>query len=134
MIKDKFLEEVFLTQKPKFDDQADFMNKLNKRLDAVEFIKQYQETTIRRYKMAIVVAFVVGIISGGVTIAYILSTPATIPLFSFGVQTKMLLWLSENSRLIVATVLALLMTLGTMSIINNVQEIRKIRSQLSVRL
>ena len=134
MIKDKFLEEVFLTQKPKFDDQADFMNKLNKRLDAVEFIKQYQETTIRRYKMAIIVAFVVGIISGGVTIAYILSTPATIPLFSFGVQTKMLLWLSENSRLIVATVLALLMTLGTMSIINNVQEIRKIHSQLSVRL
>ncbi len=132
MIKDKFLEEVFLTQKPKFDDQADFMNKLNKRLDAVEFIKQYQETTIRRYKMAIVVAFVVGIISGGVTIAYILSTPATIPLFSFGVQTKMLLWLSENSRLIVSTVLALLMTLGTMSIINNVQEIRKIHSRLSV--
>jgi hypothetical protein len=132
MIKDKFLEEVFLTQKPKFDDQADFMNKLNKRLDAVEFIKKYQETTIRRYKMAIVVAFVVGIISGGVTIAYILSTPATIPLFSFGVQTKMLLWLSENSRLIVATVLALLMTLGTMSIINNVQEIRKIHSRLSV--
>ncbi len=134
MIKDKFLEEVFLTQKPKFDDQAYFMNKLNKRLDAVEFIKQYQETTIRRYKMAIVVAFVVGIISGGVTIAYILSTPATIPLFSFGVQTKSLLWLSENSRLIVATVLALLMTLGTMSIINNVQEIRKIHSRLSVRL
>lgn len=134
MIKDKFLEEVFLTQKPKFDDQADFMNKLNKRLDAVEFIKQYQETTIRRYKMAIVVAFVVGIISGGVTITYILSTPATIPLFNFGVQTKSLLWLSENSRLIVATVLALLMTLGTMSIINNVQEIRKIHSQLSVRL
>ena len=134
MIKDKFLEEVFLTQKPKFDDQADFMNKLNKRLDTVEFIKQHQETTIRRYKMAIVVAFVVGIISGIVTIAYILSTPATPPLFSFGVQTKTLLWLSENSRLIVATVLALLMTLGTMSIINNVQEIRKIHSQLSVRL
>ena len=134
MIKDKFLEEVFLAQKPKFDDQADFMNKLNKRLDAVEFIKQHQETTIRRYKMAIVVAFVVGIISGMVTIAYLLSTPATIPLFSFGVQTKTLLWLSENSRLIVATVLALLMTLGMMSIINNIQEIRKIRSQLSVRL
>ena len=134
MIKDKALEEVFLAQKPTFADQADFMSKLNKRLDAVEYIKQHQEATIRRYKMAVVVAFVVGIISGIVTIAYILSTPATTPLISFGVQTKSLLWLSENSRIIVATGLALIMTLGTMSIINNVQEIMNIRSRLNVQL
>ena len=57
MIKDKALEELFLTQKPHFDDHDVFMADLTKRLDAVEFIRQYQEAAIRRYKMAMVVAF-----------------------------------------------------------------------------
>ena len=41
MIKDKALEELFLAQKPAFGDNADFMARLTKRLDAVEFVKQY---------------------------------------------------------------------------------------------
>ena len=56
MKKDKTLEELFLSQAPHFDDSADFMAKLTKRLDAVEHIRQHQTPTIRRYKMAIVIA------------------------------------------------------------------------------
>ena len=119
MTKDKALEELFLAQKPKFDDNTDFMAKLTRRLDAVEYVKQQQEATIRRYKMAMIVAFVVGIISGAVTIAFVLSTPANVPLFTFSVQNAWLLWLTENSRIIVATALALLISLGIISIISN---------------
>ena len=36
MEKDKKLEELFLAQKPTFDDKADFMAKVARRLDAVE--------------------------------------------------------------------------------------------------
>ena len=127
MKKDKALEDLFLTQKPHFSDNADFMAALTKRLDAVEFIKQRQESTIRRYKMLMVAAFVVGIISGAGSIAYILSTPSDIPLFTFQVQTGFLLWLAENSRLIAATGLSLLMTLGIISIISNIQDILRMR-------
>lgn len=127
MMKDKALEELFLSQKPHFSDNADFMAALTKRLDAVEFIKQRQEANIRRYKMLMVVAFVVGIVSGAGSIAYILSTPADVPLFTFNVQTGFLLWLAENSRLIAATGLSLLMTLGILSIISNVQDILRMR-------
>ena len=127
MTKDKELENLFLAQKPHFDDSAEFMAKLTKRLDAVEYLKQYQERTIRRYKMAMVVAFVVGIISGAVSIAFILSTPADVPLFTFHVQTGFLLWLAENSRLFVAAALSLLMTVGICSIISNVQDIMEMR-------
>ena len=130
MIKDKAIEELFLAQKPKFDDKADFMASLTQRLDAVELVKQHQETIIRRYKMAMVAAFVVGIISGAVTIAFLLSTPADIPLFTFKVQTGWLLWFTENSRLIAATALALLMSLGIISVINNVQEIMSMRTHI----
>ena len=105
------------------------MTNLTKRLDAVEYIRQHQEATIRRYKMAMIAAFVVGIISGAVTMAFILSTPADVPLFEFQVQTGFLLWLAEYSRPIAATALALVMTLGMMSIINNVQDIVRMRRQ-----
>ena len=127
MTKDKALEELFLAQKPHFDDHDAFMANLTKRLDAVEYIHQHQEATIRRYKMAMIVAFVVGIISGAVTMALILSTPADVPLFTFRVQTGFLLWFAEYSRPIAATALALVMTLGLLSIIGNVQEIMRMR-------
>jgi len=127
MTKDKALEELFLAQKPHFTDNDRFMASLTSRLDAVEFIKQQQETTIRHYKMAIVVAFVVGIVSGAVTITYVLSTPTNVPLFTFSLQSTFLLWLAENSRIISATALSLLMTLGIISIISNVHDIMKMR-------
>lgn len=131
MTKDKALEELFLTQTPQFTDSDRFMASLTKRLDAVEYLKQYQERTIRRYKMALVAAFVVGIISGGVTIAFVLSTPIQVPLISFQVQAGFLLWLSENSRLIAAASLSLLMSFGLISIISNVQDILHMRVRLT---
>ena len=77
--------------------------------------------------MALVVAFVVGIISGGVTIAFLLSTPAVVPLFTFQAQTGWLSWLVANSRVLTATALSLLITFGLISIIGNIQDIRSMR-------
>ena len=132
MNKDKELEELFLAQKPQFDDNAVFMDRLTKRLDAVEYVKQHQEATLRRYKLAMVAAFVVGIISGAITIAFVLSTPADVPLFTLKVQNSFLLWFADNSRVIVATALALLMSVGIISIINNVIDIMNLRRRLNV--
>ena len=127
MEKDKNLEELFLAQKPTFDDQAQFMAQLTRRLDAVEYVRQHQEATLRRYKLAMVAAFVVGIVSGAVTIALILSTPVDVPLFTFSVESSILLWIAENSRLIATTAIALLMSFGIMNILSNVQDILAIR-------
>ena len=127
MSKDKALEELFLAQKPHFDDNADFMAALTRRLDAVEYVRRHQEATIRRYKIAMVAAFVVGVVSGAISLAFVLSLPADMPLFTVHVQSGFLLWLAENSRVILSTVLALLMSLGTMSIISNVQDIRHLQ-------
>ncbi|MBO7593138.1 MAG: hypothetical protein J6T00_07245 [Bacteroidaceae bacterium] len=123
MNKDKALEELFQAQKPHFDDSDAFMASLTKRLDAVEYIKQYQEATLRRYKMVMVVAFVAGIIGGAAGIVFLLSTPAHVPLFTFRTQIAILQWFSENSRLIVATALSLLMSMGVISIYGNVKDV-----------
>lgn len=132
MNKDKELEELFLAQKPHFDDNEAFMASLNKRLDAVEYIKQHQEAAIRRYKLIMVVAFVVGIISGGVAMAFVLSLPAEVPLFMFNTQSASLLWLSKHSRIIVTTALSLLMGLGVFSIFGNVVDIVNMRKRVIV--
>lgn len=129
MIKDKALEELFLAQTPHFDDNADFMAKLTKRLDAVEYIKQHQEATIRRYKLATVAAFVVGLISGAGAMVFLLSMPVEAPLFTFDVQSDILQWLLNNSRLITSSALALLMSFALASIIANVQDIMLMRGK-----
>ena len=128
MTKDKALEELFLARQPHFADGDDFMAALTKRLDAVEYIKQHQEATIRRYKMAMVAAFLVGIFSGALTMLYVLSMPADVPLFTFRMQAGLFLWLTENSRLIAAMTIALFMSIGLMSIISNVQDIISMRT------
>ena len=127
MNKDKAIEDLFLAQKPHFDDQTDFMAALNRRLDAVEYVRQHQEATLRRYKMAMVAAFVIGIVSGAATLAFVLSMPADVPLFTVHVQSTVLLWLADNSRVISATILALLMSLGMMTIASNVHDILRMR-------
>ena len=129
MSKDKALEELFLAQKPHFDDNADFMAALTRRLDAVEYVRRHQEATIRRYKMAMVAAFIIGVVSGAITLAFVLSMPADMPLFTVHVQSGILLWLAENSRVILSTVLALLMSLGLMSIISNVNDIQRLQKK-----
>ena len=134
MNKDKALEELFLAHKPHFEDSDIFMASLTKRLDAVEYIKQHQEATIRRYKMVMFVALVVGIISGAITMAFVLSTPIDEPLFSFlggksnnHIVAGLMIWLSENTRLITAAFLSVLISLGIISIVNNYQEIKAMR-------
>ena len=134
MTKDKALEEQFLAHKPQYDDEIDFMAALDKRLDAVEYIKQHQEATLRRYKIAMVAAFIVGIISSAATITFLLTPPPSVPLYSFSIQIGWLMWLSENSRMITATVLALFMSFGIISVFSNVQEILSMRSRLKMEI
>ena len=132
MTKDKALEELFLAQRPHFDDQADFMAALTRRLDAVEYVRRHQEATLRRYRMAMVAAFVVGVISGAFTLAFVLSVPADVPLFTVRVESGFLLWLAQNSRIISATLLTLLISFGLMSIASNVRDILRIQKSASI--
>ena len=62
MMKDKALEELFLAQRPQFDDKEEFMVRLNRKLDVVEYLHRYEEANLRRYKYAMVAVFVLGVV------------------------------------------------------------------------
>lgn len=131
--EDKAFTELFKAQTPSFDDSEAFMASLSKRLEAVEYIRQYQEATIRRYKMIMLVALVLGIVSGGVTVAYIMSMPPEVPLFTFNVKMGFLLMVGQNSQLIVSTGIALLMSLGLFCIVSNIHDIITMHKQYDLR-
>lgn len=130
MEKDKAIEDLFLAQKPHFDDSAEFMQKLTKRLEAVEFIKQYQERTIRRYRIVIAVAFVVGIVSGTASTIWLLSSPIEVPSVNIQTQKTFLLWFIQNSRLLAAAFFPMLMTFAACIITSNVLEIVEMRRKM----
>ena len=135
MNKDKALEELFLAHRPHFDDSDAFMESLTKRLDAVEFIKQHQEAIIRRYKLAVVAALVVGLIVGGGAIAYLLLSPTNVPVFNFDTHNLFLLeWLCGNSRMVTITAISLLLTIGITSFIGNIHELMTMRQSLQHQL
>lgn len=128
MNEDKEIEELFRTSTPQFDDSRDFMARLGKRLEAVEYIKKHQEATLRRYKMAVVAAFVVGIISGGVTIGVVNGMTLDTTALDIQVQALTLSVNLDSVRPIVTGGLSLLMTMGLICIVRNVMEIVAMRA------
>lgn len=132
-MKDKALEDLFLASKPTFDDTDDFMKALNKRLDAVEYIKQHEEATIRRYRYIMLVAFILGILSGGVIIALLFSMPAEVSLFSFNSESALLLFIENNSRLIVTVALSLLTCYGIVNVVDMIASFPLPSSGVSIR-
>jgi len=127
MMKDKALEELFLAARPTFDDGEVFIQKLEKRLDAVEYLKQHEEACIRRYRYAMLAAFVLGVVLGGGAIAMMLNAPADQPLFTFGTENGLLLLLGPYSRFAAVILLSGLVCLTIISIVNIVVDLLNMR-------
>lgn len=100
---------------------------LTRKLDAVEYIRRYEEVSLRRYKYAMLATFVAGIIVGGALLAFVLSTPSELPLFTFQATSGIMLAIEQSSRMLATILLALLMGFGIMSIIINILDIAQMR-------
>lgn len=129
MKKDKALEELFLAARPTFDDGDAFIARLEKRLDAVEYLKQHEKVCLRRYRYAMLAAFVLGVILGGGVIAVMFAMPAEQPLFSFGVENALLVTLGRYSRYAVLVLVSGLVCFTIVSIVNIVVDLLNLRDQ-----
>ncbi len=122
MERDNTLEQLFRDYRPELSDSAQFMHRLRRQMEAVEYIRQMQEHQVRQYRRAVLAAFVLGLVSGGLLFAVVLSLPDTQPLFTFHTQWLPLLMLAEHSRLLSLVTLALLLSFGTIAFLNTLQE------------
>ena len=125
--KDKTLEQIFGDFTPDLGNGDAFMARLDRKLDAVEFIKARQEKQLRQYRYAVMAAFVLGVAVSGVMFAIILGEPADQPTFSFGIESLPFLLLEENSRMLSLTGLAMLMSAGIIVIVNMWQELASMK-------
>lgn len=127
MMKDKALEELFKAQRPVFEDKDKFMAQIEKKLDAVEFLRKYEEANLRRYKYVMVATFVMGIVVGGFMLAYILSVPADVPLVAINATSDFMLYFEQNSIMLASWALMLFLSFGIVSIICNMLDILKMK-------
>lgn len=125
--KDNTLEQIFGDFTPDLGNGDAFMARLDRKLDAVEFIKARQEKQLRQYRYAVMAAFVLGVAVSGVMFAIILGEPADLPTFSFGIESLPFLLLEENSRMLSLTGLAMLMSAGIIVIVNMWQELASMK-------
>lgn len=117
------LQELFNGFTPDLGQEDLFMQRLEKKLEAVEYIKQMQDRQLRRYRYAIIAAFVMGVAVSGGGLVYILDNPIGQPTFSFGIHSLPFLFLEQNSRMISLTGLSLLMGIAIIVIVNMWQEL-----------
>ena len=117
------LQELFNGYTPYFGQEDLFMQRLEKKLQAVEYIKQMQDRQLRRYRYAIIAAFLMGVIVSGGLLVYIIDNPIGQPTFSFGIHSLPFLFLEQNSRMISLTGLSLLMGIAIIVIVNMWQEL-----------
>ncbi len=128
MMKDKELEQLFLAHRPTFDDKDEFMMRLERKLDAVEYLRQYEEANLRRYQYAMVATFILGIVVGGVFLTFVLQMPQDVPLIAFNATSGILLFLEQHSRMFVTAAMSLLLCFGIVSIISNALDIVKMKT------
>lgn len=120
-------EELFDSFHPTLADSELFNQRLERKLAMIDEIRQSQAAQIRRYRMAVVAAFVAGIVLGGGLLTFILSTPSDVPLFTFGINFYPLLFIEQNSRLISALMASLMIAFGIIAILNTNEMVDRIR-------
>ena len=123
------LQELFNGYTPDLGQEDLFMQRLEKKLQAVEYIKQMQDRQLRRYRYAIIAAFLMGVIVSGGLLVYIMDNPIGQPTISFGIHSMPFLFLEQNSRMISLTGLSLLMSTGIIVLINLWLELASMKHQ-----
>ncbi|WP_028897944.1 hypothetical protein [Prevotella sp. HUN102] len=112
--QDFSLDELFADYKPDLGSNEAYMAALNKRLDDIELVRKYSEARIQRYRMAVLVAFVVGLVFGCIGFFLILTMPTNVPLFTFNINLPLFTLLNENSRFVTLTAISLFMGIATL--------------------
>ena len=74
-MKDTAIEEMFARYQPDLGDSEKYMEALSKKLEAVEYVKNYKEEQVRHYRKMMIAVFTMGIVTGAIGIILALFYP-----------------------------------------------------------
>lgn len=123
------LQELFDSYHPTLSDSELFNKRFERKLAMIDEIRQSQAAQIRRYRMAVVAAFVAGIVIGSGLLALVLSAPTDVPLFTFGVNFYPLVFIEQNSRLISALLASLMIAFCIIAMMNTSEMVSRINGR-----
>ncbi len=123
MEKDDTLAQLFNNYTPDLQDKDDFMDRLQRKLDAVEFIRQRQEKQLRLYRYGLLAAFALGMITSGILLSIIWTTPAEQTMPTFSLLPASLVFLQEHFRTTSFIAIAILMSASTIALITQCLEL-----------
>lgn len=121
--KDDTLAQLFNNYTPDLQDKDDFMDRLQRKLDAVEFIRQRQEKQLRLYRYGLLAAFALGMITSGILLSIIWTTPAEQTMPTFSLLPASLVFLQEHFRTTSFIAIAILMSASTIALITQCLEL-----------
>ncbi len=114
MKKDTTLEEIFAGFQPDLGDGSEFMAALDRKLEAVEYVRKVQEAQVRRYRMMMVAALVVGLVLGSGLTAAVLLLPDSVPSLTWMLPGLTMVIPAEAVRLAAICVAGTLLGLANM--------------------
>ena len=77
-MEDKFLKDIFAAFQPRLSSAEGFTSQLQRRIEAVESVREYVEQSHRHYRQLLMVAFALGLIVGIGVVVYLATNPAII--------------------------------------------------------
>ena len=131
MEKDKTLEELFRNFNPKLNDDDVFMQNLNKKLDAVEYLKEIQNRQLRHYRYALIAAFIVGIVCGCAISYYLLVNPDAFSSFVVKSNIPVISLLLKNISTVVISAIIIVVCYAVTAVINLIHELKLMRENES---
>lgn len=136
MTPDKDIQQLFDSVNKPFTDGDVFLDTLNQRLEKVEYIKEAQDTQIKRYKSSVIYSLLAGLIVGA-------GSMALLPSINAAIIEKMTYLLAgipmieiDNPVATVNMGIAFLVGITAFLIVWNIQEIRSVidRNRSTVKL
>lgn len=122
MDKDTELLQLFSDYHPSLNDSTNFMTTLERKLEAVEFIKRKQQAQLRRCRIVMTLTICLSVLAGLALFAIVSALPEGVRLFSFDTNFPPLAFIEQNSRMITLTIIALLIGGGIIAISDTIQK------------
>lgn len=127
------LENLFNEFNPTMSGEQTFMNKLNRKLEAVEYIKQMQEHQAKRQRYTMLVAIILCTIISTAVIALMQSESLVLSGISFSLRAVPYMLSSENLRAISIIILSFSVSAAMIAIISIWYEIGQWRDIRNLR-
>ena len=101
--------DIFNNFTPTLSPEREFLQKMEKRLEVAEYIRQLQVKETQRHKRTICLAFVGGIAACLLFMTFIMPEPLSFPILNFSIRNIPFLLSDENMQIISSAFIAIAM-------------------------